>query len=416
MFPLQWKHIENSLNALISPTVHFYNRNWSSFRLFGCIGLIMAILQTILLVSDRNLSMGIMLWVVIAALGTFFLLAMVTKIITGEEKLIYYHHEIAVMLTATWVLWMLHQPVLPYLDITVLGIGTFLIFGRIGCLMVGCCHGLPSKWGVVYGPGYSFAGVSPHLSGVRLLPVQVIESLWVSAIVIGGIVLVMSGQPPGEALAWYVIIYGLGRFLLEFMRGDTGRPYYFGFSEAQWISLLLVFAVVWAGLEGTMVFRFWHLGVSAFLGLTMIIVAIGRIRIQGSSRNHFLHPDHMREVAEAVQLASNLAVKGSDVHRQGDVPVSINLGCTSLGIRISSSKINHVKGHICHYAISCQKGILPEKDAKAIAKFIMRMKHPSGPEEFLKGTNGNVFHLLIHHPETQELKKSNSFEPQRKII
>ena len=50
----------------------------------------------------------------------------VTKIIIGEERLIYYHHEIAIVLAVTMVLWLLDQPILPYLDITILRIGTFL--------------------------------------------------------------------------------------------------------------------------------------------------------------------------------------------------------------------------------------------------------------------------------------------------
>ena len=73
----------------------------------------------------------------IAAVITFTGLVIATKMITGEEKLIYYHHEIAVLLNISLFLWLIHQPLLPYLDISILGIGTFLFCGRLGCLMVG---------------------------------------------------------------------------------------------------------------------------------------------------------------------------------------------------------------------------------------------------------------------------------------
>jgi prolipoprotein diacylglyceryltransferase len=59
-----------------------------------------------------------------------------------------------VMLVAAAFLWLLHEhePIIPYLDVTILVIGIFLVCGRIGCLMVGCCHGKPHRWGVLLLP------------------------------------------------------------------------------------------------------------------------------------------------------------------------------------------------------------------------------------------------------------------------
>lgn len=91
-----------------------------------------------------------MIALVMAASFTFLALAMAAKIVPGKETLVYYQHEIAVMITATFLWRMLRQPVLCYLDVTILGVGLFLAFGRVGCLMVGCCHGRPSPWGVCY--------------------------------------------------------------------------------------------------------------------------------------------------------------------------------------------------------------------------------------------------------------------------
>src|SRR6266566_1439622 len=47
-------------------------------------------------------------------------------------------------------------------------------------------------------------------------------------------------------LTFYIIVYGCGRFCLEFFRGDATRPYLYGFSEAQWTSLLLAMAALLA--------------------------------------------------------------------------------------------------------------------------------------------------------------------------
>ena len=51
---------------------------------------------------------------------------------------------------ATVLLSLLDAPVLSYLDVTVLSLGLFLAWGRLGCLMAGCCHGRPQNWGVRY--------------------------------------------------------------------------------------------------------------------------------------------------------------------------------------------------------------------------------------------------------------------------
>ena len=172
--------------------------------------------------------------------------------ITGEEKLIYYHHEIAESLNIALFLWLIHQPLLPYLDISILGIGTFLFCGRLGCLMVGCCHGRPSAWGVRYREEHVAGGFAPYLVGVRLFPIQAVEFLWVFCMVVFGINIFLGDLPPGTTLVWYVVAYDTGRFYFEFLRGDAERPYIWGFSQPQWISVILMCLVVWLEItEGT---------------------------------------------------------------------------------------------------------------------------------------------------------------------
>jgi phosphatidylglycerol:prolipoprotein diacylglycerol transferase len=47
----------------------------------------------------------------------------------------------------------------------------------------------------------------------------------------------------GEIIGTYLIIYGIGRYFIEFFRGDPGRGELFGFmSGTQGIALLLVIA------------------------------------------------------------------------------------------------------------------------------------------------------------------------------
>jgi hypothetical protein len=131
------------LDSIVRPSMHFRGQVFLAFRLCGYIGLALAPLPALCLVTSRDLSLLVMAGIMSVAVLTFFGLVIATKIITGEERVINYHHQIGVMVVAAVLLRLLGQPVLPYLDVTILGIGMFLVCGRIGCLMAGCCHGRP---------------------------------------------------------------------------------------------------------------------------------------------------------------------------------------------------------------------------------------------------------------------------------
>jgi prolipoprotein diacylglyceryltransferase len=405
------KKINKVLDKFIRPEVHVGCHSWSAFKVCGYTGLALATLLAMSLVLRLGLSPWLMGGIILSAILTFFGLSILTSIVAGEEHLIYYHHEIAIIIVASALLRLSRQPTLAYLDVTILGLGLFLACGRVGCLMVGCCHGMPHHWGVRYQAEHAAADLNPYCIGVRLFPVQALESMWVFGTVISGIALVLIGQPPGAAFAWYVVVYGLGRFFFEFIRGDAERPYYLGFSEAQWTSLLLLCAVTWAELTGTLAFRSWHLGATAFLGMTMIAIAIRRV-MQGTSSYLLLHPRHMREVAEAVQLASNLAVERCDICKQNPTPLNVHIGCTSLDVQVSASKIKSTVGYIYHYTLSRQNGSISEEIAKSLAQFILRIKHPSETSDFIQGNRG-IFHLLVHASATADTLWLEHNKPRR---
>src|SRR5947209_17657694 len=134
------KVLNNNLDKLVRPGIRLLHRALPSFQVCGYTGLALAILLSMSLVIYQHLSPLVMLGIILAGVLTFFAQAIITKIILGEEDLVYYRHEIAVMAVAALLLWLLRQPILPYLDATLLGIGIFLACGRIGCLMVGFCY------------------------------------------------------------------------------------------------------------------------------------------------------------------------------------------------------------------------------------------------------------------------------------
>lgn len=386
------KSFNRNLDQLVRPELHILQKSLSAFYICGYTGFVLALFLSATLVFFQGLSLWVMAGLGVSAIFTFLMLATITKIITGEERLVFYHHEIAVITVATLMLLWWRQPILPYLDVVALGIGLFLACTRIGCLMVGCCHGRPSSWGVCYQEAHASVGFTPYFVGVRLFPIQMVESLWVFCIILVGSVLLFGNYPPGSTLNWYIVAYGAGRFCFEFMRGDAERPYYWGFSQAQWISLLLMCAVVWAEKFGVLSFYSWHIGATVCIALTMLGVALLR-NLQKTAKHKLLNPHHIKEVAEAVELVTNLATE--ETIAEQNPQLFTHIGCTSLGIQISASKIQRAASCVCHYAVSNKSRSLTIEGAKTLTELILQLKHPSDSNELIEGNHG-VFHLLVH--------------------
>ncbi|HSB10226.1 MAG TPA: prolipoprotein diacylglyceryl transferase family protein [Blastocatellia bacterium] len=385
-------------DRIVRPQMSWQKRPVSSFHLCGCTGLVLAIAIAAWLATRQHLSLWVVAGTIVAAVITFPSVVMITKILTGEERIIYYHHEIAVVLVTTLLLFLLREPPLPYLDLTILGIGTFLALGRVGCFMVGCCHGRPHSWGVCYRREHTDAGFPPYYVGVRLFPVQLVESLWVLCAVIVGSYFVIRGDPPGAALAWYVVAYDLGRFTFEFMRGDPERPYVWGFSQPQWISVILLWCVAGAELAGILALHRWHLAAAAGLTLSMIVIALKR-RFQRAAKFLLLHPRHVREIAEMIDLSNPLdgalpSCRWTVFARPASPQQEIRVGCTSLGILVSASKTRLASQLIEHFALSGLDGEMSEESARSLFEIITRLARSENAGQLVRGKRG-VFHLLI---------------------
>lgn len=128
-----------------------------------------------------------------------------------------------------------------HLDAAVPGIPLFHAFGRVGCLLAGCCYGVESSCGV-YFPYSPIA--DPH---VRYFPIQLVEAAVNLLLAVFLLVLPKKYIPKGKRLWVYFFLYGIARFIIEFWRGDATRGIWFGLSTSQWISLALIAAslTVW---------------------------------------------------------------------------------------------------------------------------------------------------------------------------
>jgi hypothetical protein len=391
--------VSHGLDRLVRPQVRLAHRFWPAYQVCGYTGLGVAIVQSAILTAHQALSLGVLTIMVLLSVLSFYALAMVTKMVCGEERLIYYHHEIAIIIVVATFLWLSDQPLLPYLDITVLAIGSFLGCGRIGCLMVGCCHGKPHHWGVCYRQTHACEGFPYYLVGVRLWPVQAVETLWVLGTVLVGIGLVVSGRPPGEALAWYGMAYGLGRFGLEFLRGDPKRPYLWGLSEAQWTTLLLMLIILWLETAGRLTFHPWHVTATALVAICAAVL-VRQIRSPILNRFKIRHPAHIRDVAKAVNRLSKLQPGASLESAAAQPPIRVVK--TSLGIQISTGSVRDQGLH--HYCLSGPRPDFKDQTVRILADLILQLKPCSGSKEIIRGSRG-IYHLLIR-PPVAEVSKS----------
>lgn len=123
-----------------------------------------------------------------------------------------------------------------YADLVLPSVALAQGFGRIGCFLAGCCYGreTSSAFHIVF-KNSQFAP-----NNVPLLPTQLISSglnflhfavlIWIAR----------KTKKDGVVASLYLIFYSIGRFILEFFRGDLIRGNVGVFSTSQFISLFVV--------------------------------------------------------------------------------------------------------------------------------------------------------------------------------
>ena len=111
-------------------------------------------------------------------------------------------------------------------------------FGRIGCLLAGCCYG-----GITEGPLYLvFPEGSLAPAGIHLHPTQIYCAIF--DFLLAGFLLwyyKRKEKKAGDTVSMYLIIYSIGRFLVEFLRNDP-RGSVGILSTSQFISIFVLIA------------------------------------------------------------------------------------------------------------------------------------------------------------------------------
>ncbi len=122
-------------------------------------------------------------------------------------------------------------------------------FARLGCFANGCCYGIRSELFGIRFPMGSAASAEHMKRGLTygfipppslpVIPTQIISA---------GIIFLLSffcwknyrKNKPRFIFLNYVLYYAIFRFLIEFIRDDIDRAYWWGISASQWMSLFII--------------------------------------------------------------------------------------------------------------------------------------------------------------------------------
>lgn len=228
-------------------TIHMYG-------VMIAIGFLMALLVTTKRAKARNLNEDIVFDLFFSsliggALGTrlLYYLVSIPEIIENPSILWNFSNGYVVYggiiggILAGYILCKIKKvPFVPYFDLVMPAVAMAQGFGRIGCFFAGCCYGRETE--SAFSITYWNSQLAPN--GVKLIPTQLISSAGDFAIFAVLLCYARKERAKGRVAALYLILYSIGRFLVEFLRNDY-RGSVGSFSTSQFISIgILVVGLV----------------------------------------------------------------------------------------------------------------------------------------------------------------------------
>lgn len=192
-------------------------------------------------------------------------LELVDTLAVWQGGLVFYGGLLGALVCCTYYVWRRGLPVARVADSFAPAAMLGLAFGRVGCFLNGCCYGAvcgTADWICVRFPPGSSASLhhfgepaGRHMESLPVYPAQLFASG--SALLICGVLLLLYAHRrfPGQVTLAMLMLYALGRFLLEFVRDDTPlQPYLPGLPllrEGQMMALVtfviagILMAVFW---------------------------------------------------------------------------------------------------------------------------------------------------------------------------
>ena len=150
--------------------------------------------------------------------------------------LVFYGGLVGATAAGVFYVWRKRLPLWKITDILAPSIALGDVFGRIGCLMNGCCYGRECNlpWAITFPPGHERAGVPLH-------PTEIYDSVLNLGLYAFLAWLFRRKKFDGQVFAAYLIGYAMVRSFVEYFRGDYPVHYLGGWATpAQVISLGII--------------------------------------------------------------------------------------------------------------------------------------------------------------------------------
>lgn len=179
-----------------------------------------------------NLDMVAALFQNFDKIKTFSQFIKVTSYVLGGS--VFYGGLIGAIISASLYIRRKKLPFPEFADIFAPAAPLFHTFGRIGCFLGGCCYGKECDIGFTY-----TNSLIPDANGVSRFPIQLLEAAFNLTLFLILFAFLRKGIFKGKLFYIYLCSYSVGRFLLEFGRGDELRGFLLCFSTSQWISICL---------------------------------------------------------------------------------------------------------------------------------------------------------------------------------
>lgn len=104
--------------------------------------------------------------------------------------------------------------------------------GRVGCIMAGCCYGMEAT-------GFC---TLVYPDGVSRLAVPLLEAIFLVVLSAVLVLLLIKQKRRGTVTGWYLILYAVFRFIIEFFRADEIRGFIGSLSTSQAIGIPILLA------------------------------------------------------------------------------------------------------------------------------------------------------------------------------
>jgi phosphatidylglycerol---prolipoprotein diacylglyceryl transferase len=167
-----------------------------------------------------------------------------TKLFSGSG-FVFYGSLLTAIPVMLWYFKKNKLPVAGMLDI--MAVVTCIVhgFGRLGCFNAGCCYGLPADHFLAV--TFTDPACQANPLNTPLHPTQLYEAALIFTILIFIVIHKKFKKFDGQQFLLYLILYAIGRSVLETLRGDLDRGFVIGewLSNSQFISLLVILGAIY---------------------------------------------------------------------------------------------------------------------------------------------------------------------------